>query len=194
MKCEICNIRSFWWSNAIKIDCLNCQLVRFSLKKKKKREMNADWWGFLLFLDDSSSTSQHDEELKTNSCCKSCNRRPTPIPTPWNHLSESEPQMAVAQCGGYTTKGKRRRTSRRKRKRKKVLSNSEKQNLRAVRTGLQPKVVCFLFYCGNQLCTCWLFLTAVINPQCGETAQQQADFYPDNLNWSKSRVVCVFGF
>lgn len=116
---------------------------------------------FFYFVD-SSSTSQNDSELKTNNC-KSCQRRPTPFPTPWKSLSEPEPQMAVAQCEGYTIKVKRKKTGRRKRKRKKVLSNSEKQNLRAVRTGLQPKVVSFLFHCGHQLHT-WLFLTVVINP------------------------------
>lgn len=51
--------------------------------------------------------------------------------------------MATAQCGDYTTSGKRKKTGRRKRKRKKLLSNSEKQNLRAVRTGLQAKVAGF---------------------------------------------------
>lgn len=170
------------------MDCLNCHLVRFSCKKT---EIHTDVFVLLLFVD-SSSASQHDGELKTNSCCQSCKRRPTPFPAPWKSLSEPEPQKAVAQCGGYTIKGKRRKTGRRKRKRKKVLSNSEKQNLRAIRTGSQPKVVRFLFYCGNQSHTCWLFLTVVINPQCGETWPN------DRLIFTRTVVTgvkaeCVFG-
>lgn len=93
----------------------------------------------------SSSAPRRDTEVKANSCCQSCKRRPTPFPTPWKSLSEPEPQTAAAQSGGgggYTTKGRRRRRNgRRRRKRRKVLSNSEKQSLRAVRTGWQPRLL-----------------------------------------------------
>uniref|UniRef100_H3DNQ6 non-specific serine/threonine protein kinase n=1 Tax=Tetraodon nigroviridis TaxID=99883 RepID=H3DNQ6_TETNG len=110
------NLRPRKRKNLIEPKCHNRKLIRIDTS------------------NDSSSTSQHDSELKTNSCYQSCRRRPTPFPTHWKSLSEPEPQTAVAQRGGYSIKGKRRKMGRRKRKTKKVLSNSEKQTLRAVRT------------------------------------------------------------